>query len=40
MDLPAPVSPEKTVKPGPKWISVCSTMTKSRMCRVRRMWGR
>src|SRR5690606_21969916 len=38
MDLPAPVSPENTVKPGPKWISACSTMTKSRICRVRSMF--
>ncbi|CFV93998.1 Uncharacterised protein [Bordetella pertussis] len=37
IDLPAPVSPEKTVKPSPKWSSVCSTMTKSRIWRVRNM---
>src|SRR5690606_39185671 len=40
MDLPAPVSPENTVKPGPKSISAVSTITKSRMCRVRSMYRR
>src|SRR3546814_881594 len=38
MDVPAPVSPENTVKPGSNWISAWSTMTKSRICRVRSMW--
>src|SRR5690606_34933244 len=37
IDLPAPVSPENTVKPGAKLISASSTITKSRTCSRRSM---
>src|SRR5699024_3519691 len=34
MDLPAPVSPENTVKPAEKSRARLSTITKSRICRL------
>ena len=40
MDLPAPVSPVNTVKPADRSSSIASTITKSRMARVRSMMGK